>query len=142
MEEWLTKIEIGMHEFEPHPKLRPLIRSYTYEKYFLYIEFTETLHFRTFWWIRNFFYDIAIYLDSIPFNIDCVPRAGHVWAPQPSLFDQLTQVTKFTGLKNTPCFSGRPNKQLKFIRAALHTDALKIIQKLNKKKFMKLFKFK
>ena len=132
MDSWPSESAI---EIEPHPKLRPFIRNYAYEKSCLYINFFESPHYHTCDWIEEFFNET---INDIEF--DCFffvyfwPEISYSFYPGTTALDQIPAIAKHTGLANIPCFSLQLSEEVKEFHDAFQTDAFKIAAIIHKEK--------
>ena len=127
MEQWLAGISLENSELQPHPILRPYIRSYSREFIIFYVNFFEPQDHLACAWIRNFFRDC--------FDIECFYPPSIAFTPhemryktsgKPTLIDNLPYATGFSELSNVPCFRHYETEEVTQIVKALREDAKRI----------------
>lgn len=111
----------------PHDKLIPFIRDYTCEHCFLQINFYKRPHYLTCRWLRMFFFDC---FETAQLNrfllISFTPSEDFEISSDPTLFDKLPHAARAIAIKNVPCFSYEPSKDVQELLSALRSDADKI----------------
>ena len=132
MEKWLADISLENSELEPHPKLRPYIRSYSREFIVFYVNFFEPQDHLACAWIQNFLRDCFDIECFYPHSIAFTPEMRYKTPGKPTLIDNLPYATGFSELSNVPCFRHYETEEVTQLVKALRADAKRIAKQFRK----------